>query len=91
MSAQDLGQYIPAVRQNGVRLNANEPLVAAGQTQLATGAQVGTIGIYSGAGVPSLSAPKGSLYSNTTASTVSTRLYVNTDGGTTWTAVTTAA
>jgi hypothetical protein len=29
MSTQDLGQYIPAVRQNGVRLNANEPLVVA--------------------------------------------------------------
>lgn len=29
MSAQDLGQYVPAVRQNGVRLNANEPLVVA--------------------------------------------------------------
>lgn len=29
MSVQDLGQYSPAVRQNGVRLNANEPLVVA--------------------------------------------------------------
>lgn len=30
MSTQDSGQYIAAVRQNGVRLNVNEPLVAAG-------------------------------------------------------------
>lgn len=30
MSTQDLGQYISAVRQNGIRLNANEPLVVAG-------------------------------------------------------------
>jgi len=29
MSTQDLGQYVAAVRQNGVRLNANEPLVVA--------------------------------------------------------------
>jgi len=34
MSAQDLGQYSAAVRQNGVRLNANEPLVAAGTNTL---------------------------------------------------------
>lgn len=30
MSTQDLGQYNSAVRQNGLRLNANEPLVTAG-------------------------------------------------------------
>jgi hypothetical protein len=34
MSTQDLGQYNPAVRQNGVRLNSNEPLVAAGTNTL---------------------------------------------------------
>ena len=34
MSTQDLGQYIPAVRQNGVILNANEPLTAAGTVTL---------------------------------------------------------
>lgn len=28
MSTQDLGQYIEAVRQNGIRLNPNEPIVA---------------------------------------------------------------
>lgn len=28
-STQDLGQYSPPVRQNGVRLNANEPLIVA--------------------------------------------------------------
>ena len=47
--------------------------------------------IMAGAGVPTCAAPKGSLYTNISASAVSTRLYVNTDGGTTWTAVTTAA
>lgn len=30
MSTQDTGQYLAPVRQNGIRLNANEPLVVAG-------------------------------------------------------------
>jgi hypothetical protein len=40
--------------------------------------------VYSGAGPPSFAAVKGALYSNTTATTATTRVYVNT-GGTTWT------
>ena len=34
MSTADLGQYVAAVRQNGVRLGVNEPLVAAGTNTL---------------------------------------------------------
>jgi len=34
MSTQDLGQYNAAVKQNGIRLGANEPLVAAGANTL---------------------------------------------------------
>lgn len=49
------------------------------------------VGIYIGTGAPSVSAAKGSIYTNTTATTTTTRLYVNTDGGTTWTNLTTAA
>jgi hypothetical protein len=49
------------------------------------------LGIYYGNTVPTFSAAKGSLYSNTAATTTTTRLYVNTDGGTTWTNLTTAA
>lgn len=50
------------------------------------------IGFYAGAGAPTgISAAKGSVYMNTTASSTTTRLYINTDGGTTWTTVTTAA
>ena len=42
-------------------------------------------GIYTGDGAPTgLTAEKGSLYVNTTATTTTTRLYINTDGGTTW-------
>jgi hypothetical protein len=47
--------------------------------------------IYTGSGVPTVSAPQGSLYLRTDGSSTSTRLYVNTNGSTTWTAVTTAA
>lgn len=48
-------------------------------------------GVFFGSGVPTLSAAKGSLYLRSDGSSTSTRMYVNTDGGTTWTAVTTAA
>jgi hypothetical protein len=51
----------------------------------------GAIGIYAGSGVPTVSAAKGSLYLRSDGSSTSTRAYINTDGGTTWTAITTAA
>jgi len=45
MSTQDLGQYSSAIRQNGIRLNANEPLTVA-STATFTGATsfTGTVG-----------------------------------------------
>lgn len=49
------------------------------------------LGVFFGSGVPTLAAAQGSLYMRTDGSSTSTRMYVNTDGGTTWTAVTTAA
>lgn len=48
-------------------------------------------GIFYGSGVPTLAAAKGSIYLRSDGSSVSTRMYVNTDGGTTWTNVTTGA
>jgi hypothetical protein len=39
----------------------------------------------------SVTAPRGSLFINTAGSSTSNRMYVNTLGGTAWTAVTTAA
>jgi hypothetical protein len=47
--------------------------------------------IYVTSDAPAFTAVKGSLCINTAGSSTSTRLYVNTDGGTTWTNVTTAA
>lgn len=48
-------------------------------------------GIFFGSGVPTLAAAKGSLYLRSDGSTTNDRMYVNTDGSTTWTAVITAA
>lgn len=48
------------------------------------------LGVFFGSGAPSLSAAQGSLYLRTDGSSTSTRLYVNTNGTTGWTNVTTA-
>lgn len=56
---------------------------------LVFGATAG-FGIYIGSGVPTLSAAQGSIYLRSDGSSTSTRLYVNTNGTTGWTNVTTA-
>lgn len=48
-------------------------------------------GIFFGSGAPTLAAAKGSLYLRSDGTTTNNRAYINTDGGTTWTALTTAA
>lgn len=56
--------------------------------------QLGTtagLGIYFGSGAPTVSAAQGSLYIRTDGSSVATRMYINQNGSTTWTNVTTAA
>lgn len=52
---------------------------------------VANLGVFFGSGAPTLSAAKGSLYLRTDGTTTNDRMYVNTNGSTTWTAVTTAA
>jgi hypothetical protein len=49
------------------------------------------LGVFFGTGAPTLSAAKGSLYLRSDGTTTNDRMYVNTDGATTWTAVITAA
>jgi len=49
------------------------------------------LGIYVGSGAPTITAAQGSLYLRTDGSSTSTRAYINTNGATTWTAITTAA
>lgn len=59
MSTQDLGNYISAVKQNGVRLNANEPLIVAtgGTVTLPAGTTVGgSVVIGGGSPITSTSA-----------------------------------
>ena len=48
-------------------------------------------GIYFGSGAPTVAAAKGSLYLRTDGTTTNDRAYINTNGSTTWTALTTAA
>jgi hypothetical protein len=48
------------------------------------------VGVFFGSGAPTLSAGQGSIYLRTDGG-VNTRIYSNTDGGTTWTAMTNAA
>ena len=52
---------------------------------------VANFGVFFGSGAPTLSAAKGSLYLRSDGSATNNRMYVNTDGATTWTAVITAA
>jgi hypothetical protein len=49
------------------------------------------LGVFFGSGSPTLSAAQGSLYLRTDGTSTNDRMYINTNGGTTWTAVTTAA
>jgi hypothetical protein len=59
-----------------------------------TGLRVSTtanFGVFFGSGAPTLSAAKGSLYMRSDGSGINDRMYVNTDGSTTWTAVVTVA
>lgn len=52
---------------------------------------VQNLGVFFGSGTPTMAAAKGSLYMRTDGSSTSTRMYVNTDGASAWTNVTTAA
>lgn len=69
-----------------------ESLPAGGSANASlTATSTANFGIYFGSGAPSVSAAKGSLYLRSDGSGVNDRMYVNTDGAGTWTAVTTAA
>lgn len=65
------------------------PAGGAANTGLLMGSAV--MGVYFGSGAPTVSAAKGSLYLRSDGSTTNDRMYVNTNGSTTWTAVITAA
>lgn len=70
--------------QDGVRLSYNS------MTNVAIPAASQPY-IVAGTGAPTFAAPQGTLYIRMDGSSTSTRLYVNTNGSTTWTNFTSAA
>ena len=75
-----------------VKVNQLSAIPAGGsQSQALNFSSTANFGIFYGSGVPTVSAAQGSLYLRSDGSSTSTRMYVNTNGSTTWTAVTTAA
>jgi len=82
-----------AIRTNAGRVNffAGTAPPAGGTAGVGvTMSSTADLGVFFGSGVPTLSAAQGSLYMRTDGSSTSTRMYVNTNGTTGWTAVTTA-
>ena len=76
----DIRSYDPAL---------NNDVTSGGATVVTLGAGT-TPAICCGSNVPTMSAPKGSLYLRTDGSSASTRAYIATDSSGTWTAITTA-
>ena len=74
-----------------VKALSGSAVTAGGAAGFLATTTTGGLGIYFGSGVPTVSAAQGSLYVRTDGSSTSTRLYVNTNGTTGWTNVTTAA
>jgi hypothetical protein len=79
----------PVKSDNGFEINTGSAVTAGGAAMLL--ATANNVGIYVGSGVPTVAAAQGSLYLRTDGSSTSTRAYINTNGSTTWTAITTAA
>jgi hypothetical protein len=80
------------ITNDGVTVLPQRAPTAGGTTSF--GLRIGSttnFGIFYGSGVPTLSAAQGSLYLRTDGSSTSTRMYINTNGTTGWTNVTTAA
>ena len=74
-----------------IKAGSGTAVTAGGSTAGLTISTTASLGVFVGSGAPTISAAKGSLYLRTDGSSVSTRAYINTDGATTWTAITTAA
>lgn len=88
--ASTAGVTATTVTGTGVVTGVSSTAVTAGGVK-AFGLGSDTVAITWGSGAPTLSAGQGSLYLRTDGSSTSTRLYVNSDGATTWVAVTTAS
>lgn len=73
-----------------LRARSGSGIAAGGDSAVMISATSG-FGVYFGSGAPTVSASKGSLYLRSDGTGTNDRMYVNTDGGTTWTAVVTVA
>lgn len=78
------------IQQAPVVLRSDSAATAGGKLGIQIGG-VSIASIYIGSGAPTVSAAQGSVYFRTDGSSTSTRMYINTNGSTTWTNVTTAA
>ena len=65
--------------------------ITAGGSAAVLATSTARFGVFLGSGAPTIAAAQGSLYLRSDGSSASTRLYVNSDGSTTWVAVTTAS
>jgi len=74
-----------------VTADSASALVAGGASAFIATNTSGGMGIYVGSGAPTVAAAKGSLYLRSDGSGTGDRAYINTNGSTTWTALTTAA
>jgi hypothetical protein len=93
-------QVVATGNVTGGNLRTAGQLLAASATAIAAGgsqslglefSSTADFGIFFGSGAPTISAAQGSLYLRSDGTTTNNRMYVNTDGLTAWTAVTTAS
>lgn len=83
---------VPVTATGALTANSGTAIPAGGANTLGVKAtSTANFGVFFGSGAPTLSAAKGSLYLRSDGSTTNDRAYINSDGGTTWTALTTAA
>ena len=74
-----------------VTADSASALVAGGASAFIATNTSGGMGIYVGSGAPTVAAAKGSLYLRSDGSGFADRAYINSNGSTTWTALSTAA
>lgn len=74
-----------------VKAGSGTAITAGGSLSGLTVSSATNFGVFVGSGAPTISAAQGSLYLRSDGSTTSTRAYINSDGATTWVAVTTAS
>lgn len=99
LSASD-GNLVLTSAGGGTQVQSPISILAHSTTAIPAGGTAGAglllsstsnFGVFFGSGAPTLAAAKGSLYLRSDGSGTTDRAYINTDGSTTWTALTTAA